>query len=368
MHWIQLASSLTVVLSFFAFRGEAAECTNPAVRKEWRTLSTIEKAAWIAAVKCLASLPHDPNLAPIVNRTISNIPPINNSSSYWDDLVYIHMDLNTRARFQIIHSTGFFFPWHRWYVAAVESAMKSKCGYAGTAPYWNWSLDSADVKNSPLFLDSDPISGLGGWGDPAKDIQVQDGAFRDLQLAYPVPHTLRRNFTLRPYIALADNPTILDPTLEANVSFTPAEVQKMVHWTPGDFPGMQFYMERPEGPHGNVHEILGGDLGGYCPADAYPDCEPQPTFSANEPIFQMHHAMVDKVWYDWQHANPENFWAYHGGSVQNITSLQALSDYPNGMPPYLSLNSKIPADDIFDEVTIYDVMNTTGGYLCYVYE
>ena len=47
--------------------------------------------------------------------------------------------------------------------------------------------------------------------------------------------------------------------------------------------------------------------------------------------------MVDKVWYDWQHANQENFWAFHGGSVQNLSSLQALSDYPNGMPPYLSV-------------------------------
>ena len=45
--------------------------------------------------------------------------------------------------------------------------------------------------------------------------------------------------------------------------------------------------------------------------------------------------MVDKVWYDWQNANPSNFWAYQGGSVQNLTSLQALADYPNGMPPSL---------------------------------
>ena len=45
--------------------------------------------------------------------------------------------------------------------------------------------------------------------------------------------------------------------------------------------------------------------------------------------------MVDKVWYDWQNANISNFWAYQGGSVQNLTSLQALADYPNGMPPSL---------------------------------
>ena len=120
------------------------------------------------------------------------------------------------------------------------------------------STDSADVENSPLFLDSDPVSGLGGWGDPANDIQVPDGGFRNLQLAYPAPHTLRRNFTLQPWLAFADNVIMTNPALLANESFTPAEVQKMIDWTPGDFTGMQYYMERPEGPHGSVHEILGG--------------------------------------------------------------------------------------------------------------
>ena len=28
----------------------------------------------------------------------------------------------------------------------------------------------------------------------------------------------------------------------------------------------------------------------------------------------------------------------------------------------------IPADGMFPEVTIGDVLNTTGGFLCYVYE
>ena len=71
-----------------------------------------------------------------------------------------------------------------------------------------------------------------------------------------------------------------------------------------------------------------------------------------------------------------------------LTSLQALQDWPNGMAPDLSvchslaidsqvstplirdfqLNSTIPADGMFPEVSIGDVMNTTGGFLCYVYE
>ncbi|KIM83216.1 hypothetical protein PILCRDRAFT_7176 [Piloderma croceum F 1598] len=38
----------------------------------------------------------------------------------------------------------------------------------------------------------------------------------------------------------------------------------------------------------------------------------------SEPLFFMHHAMVDKVWSDWHHRHSSNFWAYEGGSVQAI--------------------------------------------------
>ena len=49
--------------------------------------------------------------------------------------------------------------------------------------------------------------------------------------------------------------------------------------------------------------------------------------------------MVDKVWSDWQNAHPANFWAYKGGSVQNLTSLQAIHDWPNGMAPELHVST-----------------------------
>ena len=105
------------------------------------------------------------------------------------------------------------------------------------------------MKNSPLFRDSNPISGLGGWGDPAKDFQVQDGGFSHFEVAYPVPHIIRRNFTLQPFIPFASIPSFTDPTPDANVSFTPSEVKKLVDWTPSDFVGMQAYMERAQVSH-----------------------------------------------------------------------------------------------------------------------
>ena len=82
-------------------------CANPAVRKEWRAFSTEEKAEWIRAVnvrinshpyvgrfaevvfeiQCLSKVPHDTALTPSVDPSISLIPPVNASSSYYDGIL-----------------------------------------------------------------------------------------------------------------------------------------------------------------------------------------------------------------------------------------------------------------------------------------
>ncbi|KIK69068.1 hypothetical protein GYMLUDRAFT_635011 [Collybiopsis luxurians FD-317 M1] len=337
-----------------------AACTNPAVRKEWRTLSTEERANWISAVKCLSELPHDPSFTQTFFP--DDIAAFNTSGSYYDDFVYIHMTLNHQ-----IHFTGLFLPFHRWYVQVYENALKEKCGFTGVSPYWNWASDASDVYGSTMFQDSDPVSGLGGWGNLSNDARVPDGGFSDFKLSYPSYHTLRRNFTLQPY--LGDDPSFFpDPELDANVTFTQSEVDKMVNGFVGDYEGFQKYMEGFQGAHGSVHVILGGDLGGTCPGDAPADCEGGPTFSANEPLFWMHHAMVDKVWYDWQNANSANAGIFYGGSVQMIDNATIYAEYPTGGPPMLSLESTIAGEGMFNNSTVGAVISTTDGILCYVYE
>ena len=96
--------------------------------------------------------------------------------------------------------------------------------------------------------------------------------------------------------------------------------------------------------------------------------------------------MIDKIWFDWQNRNSASASSFSGGSVSHANQGDD-DEFPTGGPPYLSvstdqshskdsslfdyviaqLNSTIPADGLFPEVTIRDVMNTTGDYLCYVY-
>jgi len=274
------------------------------------------------------------------------------------------MDLNTR-----IHFTGLFLPWHRWYVHVFEKSLKDKCGYTGSSPYWNWTIDSPDFYESSFWKDSNPDSGLGGWGDPNADFTVTDGGFNEFHLSYPSPHILRRNFTLLAFDSSFLPPQFfLDPLEQANASFSASAIEAILDTSAGEYKGFQATLEGVQGPHSAVHLITGGDLAGTCPINAPSNCREGPTWSVNEPLFWMHHAMIDKLWYDWQHRNPANAMSYFGGSVEVLQNLSAYNQYPNGGPPYLGLNSTMPADGLFPEVDIGDVMNTTSGILCYVYE
>jgi len=99
-----LSSALGVSCSY-----GPCSCTKPAVRKEWRTFSTEQKAEWIRAInvsidtllafndrlaealsgfQCLSKLPHDPALTPSVDPSVSLIPPVNKSGSFYDGTIH----------------------------------------------------------------------------------------------------------------------------------------------------------------------------------------------------------------------------------------------------------------------------------------
>jgi tyrosinase len=343
-------------------------CEKPKVRREWRKLSSDERSEWIKAVNCLTTLPHDTNLAPIVPPNESLIPPIDKDTTFYDDLVYMHMDLNRR-----IHFTGLFLPWHRYYVQYFEDVLTGKCGYKGVMPYWDWTQDAHDFYNSPFF---DPSSsGVGGWGDPDNDFQIKDGGFKDMVLAYPSPHHIRRNFSLFPFT----NPSLIPPWgndpaapprpvgFMVNTTMTKQNVDFVVNGFEGNYTSMHAYLDSTNGTHINIHLIMGADLTGLCPKAAV-GCVSGAKWTPNDPLFFMHHAMVDKIWYDWQHKSPKNKDVFAGGSVAALDSFANFVRFPNGLPPALGFDSELPGDGLWKDVKVSDVMDTVAGKLCYVYE
>ncbi|KAJ4480286.1 Di-copper centre-containing protein [Lentinula aciculospora] len=356
-----------------------AQCTNPTIRREWRTLDRDERAAWISAVKCLVASPNTPDLVATVNSSISQIPAMNTSASFWDDISYIHMDLNVK-----IHQMGMFLPFHRWFVHSVEKAMVEKYGFSGGFPYWNWTIDAPDFYKSSWWQDSDTESGLGGWGDPDKDYKVQDGAFARFALANPSYHPMRYQYTAQPFAAFAtSSPTIaqfINSTMletYANSTFHADQIAAIIAGNPSDLVNFQLSPDNwivsaviryPSYPdlreifffqcaHGSVHAITGGDLAGTCPATTE-DCIPGNKWWPNSPLFFLHHANL----------NETSATAFAGGSVQAFNNTTYLAEYPTGAPPMLNTSSDIYTDNMFPGAMIRDVSNHTAGYLCYVYE
>jgi tyrosinase len=146
-------------------------------------------------------------------------------------------------------------------------------------------LDTSDFYHATIWSDSD-YDGLGSWGDPDNDFRISTGGLKDMVVAYPVSHHLRRNYTLYPYFppgfAFPAGVPYPDPSLMFNTTFTKAVVDATLNSTPGDYVNFQATIENISGPHPGPHLILGGDMGGTCPFGlGPPGCIPGQKWSPN---------------------------------------------------------------------------------------
>lgn len=288
------------ILTIFALTVHAAAsviaradgaCTNPAIRKEWRELTNAEKTEYVRAAVCLRGLPK------------AKYADIDAVTTRMDDLVYSHFALNSK-----IHFVANFLPWHRWYVHLHEDLLRTECGFTGTQPYWDWSIDAdaKDMPNSPVF---DPVTGFGGDGkrtgsyEPGFQRCVVDGPFANtnLTLAMGWPnmndpgnrlHCFTREFNggegndengeiiIGEMQVGAYNSAVMD-TIFAFDKFP--DMVNMLEGLP-HAQGLSFsilpYLECTNIPA--VHSVIFGDMG--------------PATSPNEPLFFLHHANVDRAW------------------------------------------------------------------------
>ncbi|KAF5854741.1 hypothetical protein ETB97_012384 [Aspergillus alliaceus] len=159
--------------------GQPQECSKLLTRKEWRTLTH-------------SDIRHE-RLSLTQDQKV-----LEGKRSLYDDFSYTHASMEHSA-----HRNAYFLPWHRWFTYLFDTSLRQTCGYSGSTPYRDWSRDHADLFGSPVFEDS-PEYGLGGTGDcdssPEADCTVTTGAFApskgNFELAWPIPHPLRRNLTL----------------------------------------------------------------------------------------------------------------------------------------------------------------------------
>ncbi|EKD16899.1 monooxygenase [Drepanopeziza brunnea f. sp. 'multigermtubi' MB_m1] len=288
-----------------------SNCTNPSVRREWRSLPRDEQISYVDAVLCLTTKPSRISL----------------STPLYDDFAYVHSQLSNE-----IHSVASFLPWHRYFLHVYEAALK-ECGYIGNLPL--------SPSTSTIW---DATTGFGGDGSPDRTEQdgnntrrcVADGPFQDLRPSYITdeynPHCLTRtwnNGTELPGRMLGE---FYSPEMLANVQAS------------ADYATYRFQLEST--PHGAVHSGIGGDM--------------VPSTSPNDPIFYLHHGQVDHAWTLWQKRDP-------GKRNTEYAGPRTQDQFDGVTPPEASLDDWMLMRGLAPDMQVRDAMTTQNGIFCYTY-
>ncbi|KAF9696441.1 hypothetical protein EKO04_005173 [Ascochyta lentis] len=300
-------------------REEISSCSSPVVRQEWRSLKAADRNAYIDAIHCLASKPSILGL----------------NTTRLDDFAYVHNAIRID-----IHFVASFLPWHRYFLHTYEQALKD-CGYGGVAAYWDWTLDSTDPASSSIW---DANTGLGGDGSPNKTEVVGlstmrcvvDGPFNNLRPSYMsdsfAPHCLSRSF----------NDGTEKPGKMLGINYSPESVATIHALSNYN----EFRQQLESIPHGAIHASTGGDM--------------SPPTAPNDPLFFLHHAQVDRLWYLWQQEDPEKRTFEFGGI--------RTKDKKDGVtPPPAALEDIMRMNGLAKDIPIRDIMSTQSNLLCYTY-
>lgn len=241
--------------------------TTPVVRKNVRDLTSTEKQNLIAALKALKA---DGSYDVVVKRHV--VAAAHPSPSTVDPLFR-----------NAAHNGPAFHPWHRFFLHRFELLLQRKV--PGVAlPYWDWTQDTADPKNSPLWA----ADFLGGDGDPNDNWLVKTGPFAVGQWTIVDENNqpaggLKRQFGQiwsgfptqdEVDIALQESPYDCSGW---DTSSSPSHRNRIEGWL-----GVQL--------HNKAHAWIGGSM--------------LPMTSPNDPVFFLHHCNVDRLWAKWQELYP----------------------------------------------------------------
>ncbi len=238
--------------------------------------------------------------------------------SRWDVYAIWHFwsmqETFSNGRRNAAHSGPVFLPWHRWFLLVLEFDMRQVLGLGRDdfgLPYWNWAADGEQFTPTQQRTQPDVWSIIGGNGQTGVGDLIDDGPFSQLQGFQvrviqngfgnlgAVNRPLRRNFGNGG--SRLPRQAELDRTLSQTV-------YDSSDWDQGSDPSLRNVLEgwQPRHPqsqmHNRVHVWVGGDMG--------------PGTSPNDPVFFLNHCFVDKIWDDWQAANPGLGYLPGGASPQ----------------------------------------------------
>lgn len=201
--------------------------------------------------------------------------------------------------------------------------------------YWDWSLDYRSLTSSPIWSVHDGF-GPSGSSSPsvANGLCVSEGPFANWTPAYYEgnyhPHCLSRGFL--------DEATV---SRVGNITVRPDILQDVIRKESRYF---DFLLAVETMSHLTIPYVVQGDF--------------SKVTAPNDPVFFLHHAQVDRVWWSWQTMVDERRWQYNGVARNDSTAEAGLGD----ILEFGYLLEKGTA------VKVEDVMDIEGGLLCYRYD
>ncbi|KAI0024292.1 Di-copper centre-containing protein [Xylariomycetidae sp. FL0641] len=260
--------------------------------------------------------------------------------------------------------------WHRYFLWLFEEELREVCDYRGSVPYWDWTQDAiseATFVSSPLF---DPEYGFGGNGPYIADVSnypkewqtmaqipgrtgggcITDGPFARVLVSmgpgnhtYSSPHCLRRDFS--PWLATQTlNASRAAFVMEAQSYF---DLEHRIEGLALGVPAMSL--------HAGGHLGVGGQIGDI--ANTYS--------SPSDPLFYLHHGMLDRFWNLWQ----RNDWSARRSDIGGPDTQWAYPYNYFGDRPYtnITLDFEMDFGQIGGKVKVGSVMDIQGGPFCYKY-
>ncbi|KAK4164428.1 tyrosinase [Cladorrhinum sp. PSN259] len=285
-------------------------CTNLVHRQEWRSLSQGTKKSYLDAVNCLA---HTPSV-------------LGHLGTVYDDFPWVHLQMAHNT-----HGNASFLSWHRRFIHLYELYLQQLCGYNGSLPYWDWTLDWESLRDSPVF--STTILGFGGDGDLRLPVTVGGGrCVTNGALAGHLrpqlygnktnPHCLSRGFNYSNSPIEALSPAAVERVLEAK-----------------DY--KSFLLGIENGAHNAIPNAVKGDFFSFT--------------APYDPLSILHHAQLDRLWLQWQ---------------QRDASGARFNEYgPTRESSQASLEDSLWMGGLEHngDVLVRDVMDPGTGDLCYRY-
>ncbi|KAI8912409.1 hypothetical protein EDD86DRAFT_181878, partial [Gorgonomyces haynaldii] len=279
-------------------------CTNPEIRPSWRSLTDKQKHTFLDTVNKLKQRPLSTNQVDMATWS-------------YDNFVHVHWD-----NVAIAHGVPAFLAWHRYFISGFEKALKS-IEPSVSLPFWDWTLDSQNPAQADIFLPQY----LGGNGK-LPNMCVTDGIAANWTINYPTAPT-------RP------GPACLKRCFSFTGLYSPEAVAATLVGS-ADYNNLRNNIE--SGGHGAVHLQVGGNN----------NCGDMGTmYSTNDPLFFLHHAMVDRIWWRWQQTCPSFATLYSEPTAVlqpwGVQAVSMLSTINNGLcynygssPSDLPLNLACP--------------------------